>query len=747
MITALKKRVGPWKMFHNKPFTGVQVRPSFSLSIMSKTKKRMLITGVSGLLGNNLAYYFKDKYKILGLYLSHPVIMPGMNTTKCDLSINGPIKEIIADFNPSIVIHCASLTSVDRCEIEMDLADKMNVLSTRNLVDSLREKDAQLVYISTDSVYDGVKGDFSEDDDINPLNHYGRTKYEGEVEVFKREKSFVLRTNIFGWNMQDKRSLGEWMLGELQSGRKINCFTDARFSSIYTMELARVIDIATQYDIRGLYNCGSVNSCSKYEFAMKIADVFGLHKELINPILIEDFMFTAKRGKNLSLNSDKLQRTFNYRLPTIDHSIEMFYRDHRCGLPEMLKKYSEVDRPASVFLPYGKQWIDDNDVQAVTDVLLSERITQGPVVEEFEKALADYTGAKYAVAVNSGTAALHIACLAAGIELGDEVITSPITFVASANCVLYCGGRPVFADVYKNTYNIDPDEIKGKITSRTKVLIPVHFAGQSCDMESIYAIVKASEQKYGHKIYIIEDACHALGSLYKNKRVGSCTYSDMTVMSFHPVKHITTGEGGVALTNDETLYKKLKKFRSHGITSNPKEFVNIDFAFRPSTTGTQTLANPWYYEQIDLGYNYRITDIQCALGLSQLKKLDLFRARRREIVDTYNAAFKDSEFITIPFEDNNCKSNFHLYVLLFDFEKMNIDRAQFMSKLKERDIQTQVHYIPVYLQPYYRKRFESKPGDCPNAESYYRGCLSIPLFPAMTDKDVEWVISSIKSIC
>lgn len=706
----------------------------------------MLITGVSGLLGYNLAYYFKDKYKILGLYLSHPVIMPGMNTKKCDLSIDGPIKEIIADFDPSIVIHCASLTSIEQCEVEMDLADKINVFSTRNLVDSLCEKDAQLVYISTDSVYDGVKGDFSEDDVINPLNNYGRTKYEGEVEVLKREKSLVLRTNIFGWNVQDKKSLGEWILGELQAGLKINCFTDARFSSIYTMELARIIDIAAQNDIRGLYNCASVNSCSKYEFAMKIADIFGLHKELINPISIEDFKFIAKRGKNLSLNSDKLQRTFNYRLPTVDHSIEMFYRDYRCGLPGMLKKHSEVSRPTSVFLPYGKQWIDDNDVQAVTDVLLSERITQGPVVEDFEKALADYTGAKFAVAVNSGTAALHIACLAAEIEPGDEIITSPITFVASANCAVYCGAKPVFGDIDSKTYNISPEEIKKKITRRTKMIIPVHFAGQSCDMGSIEAIVRVKEKELDRKIYILEDACHALGSLYKDKRVGSCFYSDMTVFSFHPVKHITTGEGGAVLTNDETLYKKLKRFRSHGITNTPDEFVHDGSGSESSKQDGQCRTKPWYYEQIDLGYNYRITDIQCALGISQLKRLQEFSERRRQIVSIYNKSFDGIESIQIPFEFSECESNFHLYVLLFDFEHIGVERSQFMVELRRRGIQTQVHYIPVHTHPFYRRKYGTRWGDYPIAEQYYQRCLSLPIFVAMTDGDAEKVISEVLDI-
>ena len=397
-------------------------------------------------------------------------------------------------------------------------------------------------------------------------------------------------------------------------------------------------------------------------------------------------------------------------------------------------------------IPYGRQSIDEDDVQSVIDVLNSTMLTQGPKIAEFESALCDETDADFAVCLNSGTSALHIACLASGVGNGDEVITSPISFVASANCAVYCGARPVFADIYSDTYNISPEEIEKKITSHTKAIIPVHFAGQSCDMDAIRQIVNTAEKKYGHKIYVIEDACHALGSLYKKKKVGSCAFSDMTVMSFHPVKHITTGEGGVVLTNDEGLLKKLRLSRSHGITSDPCEFVNHDLAFRSAPSDSGSTVNPWYYEQIALGYNYRITDIQCALGLSQLKKLARFRKRRREIVNQYNACFKDLGFIQIPFEDSSCDSNFHLYVLLFDFEKMDIERARFMLELQQKGIQTQVHYIPIYLQPFYRKHFGTNPGDCPTAEQYYKNCLSIPLYPAMTDEDIEKVIGTVKNI-
>lgn len=411
-----------------------------------------------------------------------------------------------------------------------------------------------------------------------------------------------------------------------------------------------------------------------------------------------------------------------------------------------IKNNKGIMEDKTTFVPYGRQWIDEDDIQAVVGVLRSDRLTQGPKIEEFENALAEYCEAKYAVAVNSATSALHIACIAAEVGSGDEVITSPITFVASANCAVYCNAKPVFADIDTKTYNIDPKEIEKKINSRTKAVIPVHFAGQSCDMESIYKIIKKKEGEFNKKIFIIEDACHALGSIYKNKKVGDCTFSDMTVMSFHPVKHITTGEGGAVLTNDKMLYKKLKKHRSHGIAVIPEEFINTDLAFHPATSDASPMLNPWYYEQVDLGYNYRLTDIQCALGLSQLKKLDMFCMRRKEIVANYNAVFKNTDYVTIPFEDNQCNSNFHLYVLLFDFEKINTDRARFMLKLKSKDIQTQVHYIPVHLQPFYRKRFGTNRECYPHAEKYYQRCLSIPLFPAMTDDDVKKVIKVIKEV-
>lgn len=370
-------------------------------------------------------------------------------------------------------------------------------------------------------------------------------------------------------------------------------------------------------------------------------------------------------------------------------------------------------------IPYATQWIDDEDIAAVVATLKSSNLTQGPRITEFEKKVAEYCGAKYAVAVNSGTSALHIACKAAGITKDDEVITSPITFVASSNCVLYCGGRPVFADVKEDTINIDPQEIKKKITPKTKAIIPVHFAGNPCEMEEIQTIAKENN------LMVIEDAAHAIGAEYHGSKIGSGKYSDMTIFSFHPVKHITTGEGGMVLTNNEELYEKLKFFRSHGITRDPRYIQRND--------------GSWYYEMHELGYNYRITDIQCALGITQLKRLDNFVERRREIAKRYNEVFSNYDGIATLKEMPQTKSAYHLYVILVKNRKFVFD------KLREANIFVNVHYIPVYLQPYYQK-LGYEPGLCPNAESYYEKAISIPMFPKLSDDEVNLIIKKIKEL-
>ena len=372
-----------------------------------------------------------------------------------------------------------------------------------------------------------------------------------------------------------------------------------------------------------------------------------------------------------------------------------------------------------MYIPYGRQSIDEKDIQAVVDVLRSDYLTTGPRITEFENRVAEYVGAKYAVAVNSGTSALHIACLAAGIKEGEEVITSPITFAASSNCVLYCGGTPVFADIDEHTYNISPTEIEKAVTEHTKAIIPVHYAGQPCDMDAIMDIAK----KYN--LLVIEDGAHALGASYKGRKIGSI--ADMTCFSFHPVKPITTGEGGMVVTNSEELYKKLVLFRSHGIT-------------RDESVMTEQQGD-WYYQQLELGYNYRITDISCALGISQMDKLDKFIDRRRQIANRYNEAFKDIDEIKIPTQLSGCESGWHLYMIqvLADCRKIIFD------SLRKSGIGVNVHYIPVYKHPYYQKNgFDGV--CCKNGEAFYSRAISLPIFPLLTDEQQNYVIEQVLRI-
>lgn len=375
------------------------------------------------------------------------------------------------------------------------------------------------------------------------------------------------------------------------------------------------------------------------------------------------------------------------------------------------------------YLAYGRQYIDEKDIGKVVEVLKGDYLTTGPNVSEFEKKVADYVGAKYAVAVSNGTAALHTACYAAGIKEEDEVLIPAITFAASSNCVLYCGGKPVFVDLDPKTYNIDINKIEEKITPKTKAIIPVDLTGQSVDIDKIMEIAK----KYN--LIVIEDAAHALGSEYKDKKVG--TIADMTEFSFHPVKPVTTGEGGVIVTNSKEYYDKMTLFRSHGITRNSELMIENH--------------GPWYYEQIDLGYNYRITDLQCALGISQIDKLDSFVNRRREIVNIYNDAFKDFDEFEIPFEEKFSKSGWHIYIITLNLSKLSVGRKEIFEALQKENIGVNVHYLPVYMHPYYQK-LGYKKGECQVAENLYNRMITIPLFPYMSDYDVESVINGVKKV-
>lgn len=371
---------------------------------------------------------------------------------------------------------------------------------------------------------------------------------------------------------------------------------------------------------------------------------------------------------------------------------------------------------------YGRQWVDEADIEVVSNVLRGDYLTCGPHVTEMEQALAAYTGAKHVVAVSNGTAALHCACIAAGIGPGDEVITTPITFAASANCALYCGAKPVFADINPETYNIDPESIRANITDKTKAVVAVDFTGQAVEVEKIKAICDE------FNLVFIEDAAHSIATKYNGKQVGSL--ADITTFSFHPVKTITGGEGGACLTNNDEFYKKLVLAHSHGITH--------DDALMEGTPHE----GPWYYEEISLGYNYRITDFQAALIKSQMDKLDLFVKRRKEIVEKYNKAFSEIPEIIVQKEIPQSDTCRHLYIIRLDLDKLTCSRREFFDAMSAENIQCQIHYVPVYWFPYYQHLGYEK-GLCPYAEEVYKGIMSIPLYPKLTDHDVEDVIHAV----
>ena len=382
-------------------------------------------------------------------------------------------------------------------------------------------------------------------------------------------------------------------------------------------------------------------------------------------------------------------------------------------------------------IPYGKQDINKADIVSVVNVLNSDYLTQGPQVPLFEQTISNYCSSNYAVAVNSATSALHIACLALGLGKGDWLWTSPNSFVASANCGLYCQSKVDFVDIDPQTYNMCPVQlerklIQAKINNKLpKIVIPVHFAGQSCEMKKIYNLSK----DYGFKI--IEDASHAIGSRYLDENVGSCNYSDITVFSFHPVKIITTAEGGLATTNSKTLANKMRMYSSHGVTHD-QEQMN-----KPSEGG-------WYYQQVELGFNYRMTELQAALGLSQMQRIDKFVSKRHILKERYDFLLKDLPLIR-PFQSSNCYSALHLYPVQIELSKVNINREQIFDELRVLGIGVNIHYIPIHTQPYYQK-FGFKIGDFPNSESYYNRSISIPLFPDLTKKQQDNVVMAIKKI-
>ncbi|MFC1874294.1 UDP-4-amino-4,6-dideoxy-N-acetyl-beta-L-altrosamine transaminase [Chloroflexota bacterium] len=682
---------------------------------------KVLITGGSGLLGSNIARTAAKGYEVYATCNSHPSRIPGCQFVTLDIKDRQKVLSQFTEIKPDVVIHTAGLVNVDYCEEHEDEARMINVAGTENVALAVKEIGAKLISISTDSVFDGERGMYTEEDTPHPLTVYARTKLEAEKRVAHwLPDSIIVRTVFYGWSLHTKQSLAEWVVSSLREGKKLSMWTDAFFTPMLVNNLAEVLLAMYRQNLSGLYHVASSERCSKYDFGLEVARAFGLNGDLIQPSSINEAKLRAHRPKDPSLDTTRVSGLVNSRLFDFKESFARFRE-----LEPVLKgkdkgKNRSLSSPSKKFIPYGHQWLDDEDIAAVTEALKSDWITQGSKVDEFERKTAEYCGARYGVAVSSGTAALHAACAVAGITEGDEVITTPITFAASANAVVYCGGKPVFADIREDTLNIDPSEIRNQLSARTKAILPVDFAGCPVDLDEILSIAKE------RKLLVIEDAAHALGAEYRGRRIGSI--SDMTILSFHPVKHITTGEGGMILTNNQDFYEKLKVFRHHGIVRD--------------TPGK----GAWYYEIHNLGHNFRLTDFQSALGLSQMNKLDSFIRRRREIAARYDEAFTEMKEIVTPVEPADVKTVYHIYVIQLQPDRLKAGRQEVFDALRAANIGVNVHYLPVHLHPYYRNNFGYKKGDYPRAEAYYERAITLPVFPRMSDEDVDYVIGAVRKV-
>jgi len=702
---------------------------------MKKMKKKVVITGGSGLLAVNWALSVRHKFEVILLLHQKNISITDVKTDIVSLSSEGECASMLMRHQPDVLIHTAGLANVELCESNNELADQVNIDITRNLSKACFNHGVKLVHISTDHLFSGEQEFVTEDSRCNPLNNYAKTKLIGEQQVLKELKdALIIRTNFFGWGPKYRQSFSDNILNQLKNSKSIDLFSDVYFTPILIDELVKAVHQLIDAKSSGLFNISGNDRLSKYEFGLKLAKLFHLDEGLINMVSIDDNSNLVNRPKDMSLSNAKFCKKLNYKIPSLDEQLKKFKKQELVSASEQV--LLEV-------IPYGKHYIDDDDINAVVKVLKYGMLTQGPKILEFEKKVANYVGSKYAVAVANGTAALHLSCLALNLSKDDEVITSPNTFVATSNSILYVGAKTVFIDIDKKNLNIDINKIEQVIqaSNNIKAIFPVHFAGLPCDMERIKKIAL----KYN--LAIVEDASHALGASYiDGSKVGNCKYSDLTVLSFHPVKGISAGEGGMITTNDKMLYQKLTLLRSHGISKGNFEFPGISLPDNSLINKDEAIENGelkrWYYEMQFLGYNYRITDIQCALAISQMDKIDTFLESRRSMARFYDQAFAEIPNITSLQLHGRNDSSHHIYVVSINFKKIGISRHQFMKRLAEEGVGSQVHYIPVVTQPYYQAMgYDIE--HYPQTKDYYQNTLSIPLFYGLSNLQQQMVISSI----
>tara|TARA_B110000003_G_scaffold272640_1_gene308904 strand:- start:806 stop:2935 length:2130 start_codon:yes stop_codon:yes gene_type:complete len=682
-------------------------------------KKKILFLGGSSFLAHCWSKQVEQNSKIyLGVHNKLPESDNYINI-KFNFDSEKDVISKLSPLNLDLIVNCVGYTNVENCEINFDQALKINS-DYASLASRISKKlNIKFVHISTDHLFDGKTSDYDEISQTFPLNNYAKTKLEAEKQVLKHnDNALIIRTNFFGWGPSHKKSFSDFIISSLEKNTSISLFSDVNYNPILVSELADAVNNLLEKNLKGIFNVVSNETVSKLDFGYLLAKEFNLDSSLIQSSMLSDRKELVDRPLNMTLSTKKLN----------DNGI--FVKNLKEQIRDLKKQRPILDHKLTnqKIIPYGRQNVSKKDIDSVVKILKSDYLTQGPVTVKFEKAIANYTKSNFGVSVSSATAALHISCLALGLKKDDIVWTSPITFVASANCAVYCGAKVDFIDIDPQTYNISITSLTKKLETAKaqkklpKIIIPVHLSGQSCDMLEIYKLSK----KYNFKI--IEDASHAIGGKYKNEPIGNCKYSDITVFSFHPVKIITTGEGGMCTTNDPKIANRLCLFRSHGITRHENEM-------------TTKSDGPWYYQQIELGYNYRMTDISAALGLSQLDRLDEFISKRHSIAQKYDNAFADMPLIT-PYQHQDNYSSYHLYIIRVKNSFKDLNKLNLFTSLRDAGILVNLHYIPVYQQPFYEKiGYDNK--DYPESEKYYEEALSLPIHTLLKDEEQDFVIENV----
>lgn len=697
---------------------------------MDKKLKNILFTGGTGLLSSVWAATCYRDYKITLSINSRLLNSKFVNYEIFNFENKKNLEKKIQKYNFKFIIHTLGVTDIEKCEEEPILANKINYIFTKNIVDVCKKHKIKLIFISSDQLYDGKKKIYHENDKCNPINVYGKIKIKTENYIKKKLKNYlIIRTNFFGKGPNYKKSYSDTIIDALKKKNVFYTPNRIYFSPISIYYLIKISMKLIQKGAVGIFNISSNERISKYNFAKKLAKEFRLNDKLI--VKDKNFFISrqAKRPLNMALSNKKVKKFLEINIPSIRDQIK---REIVASKKDIFKNFFiNVQQ-------YGSHYIDQQDINEVVKVLKSDSLTQGPKIFEFEEAIAKYVGSKYAVAVSSCTAGLHICGIVAGIKKNSNSITSPISFVSTANAITYNSGNILFCDIDPKDLNIDIIKLKKLIkkNKNIKAIFPVHFAGYPCNMKEIFELAKKKN------ITVIEDGAHSLGGQYfTGEKIGSCKFSDMCVFSLHPVKSIAAGEGGVITTNNEDYYRRLLRLRSHGINKLNDEFKNKSF-YRVGG-----IANPWHYEMQELGYHYRITDIQAALALSQLKKIDKFVEKRRQLSKNYDESFKNFKNIRPVLLDNQNLSARHIYIVKIDLNKAGISRAELMQQLYSRQIGTQLHYLPITEQPYYKK-YKKKflINELKNAYNYFGQCLTIPLYYSLTFKQQKKIVNSLKEI-